>query len=1048
MTPFMNWSIPSDRLIGPRSRGGQNAKAGFDFQDAYASLQICRLLDEDTDIIAVRSEGAQDVDLLYKDGREEYIQIKNSPNERYTLDVLAPILQGFALNLLKASRSSTIIFTLLARSNNIDTVVTKLENKSYVDQDLKKISDLLIKSTQNYRAPECLMELSDSERYNLAAQLLDQTKFQFGIGDMFEGRFSFESHACSKMAKHGVGSADLHDAFNVIKGALNIKREFFRTDVEELLKQFIGRAAIEIFEGSAEAVSDELFSHPASPERIQLYYAGAPLGWDIIAAHGDIERDQHENLFERLRQPSETLKMVCIVAEPGAGKSTLARRLAADLYQERNAFLIRIKNKEDAQVWYNMPKFYQKIKRPFYVLMDDVFRDQDVLNALCELDQSLPITILATSRSNEYRTIRFGGESDRLTLKKPSPEEKDRLIARLGKNRNDLTSGQRQRLDDANQFLVLMIELTDPKGRRLEEIVEDTVEWLKIKDESTHRAYEYLCFAYQFGISIPVSLLERLDPNERFYNLPNRPTAQGLIFYDEDRARTIRVGHPIIADIAYSIYKEFKSPTSVLSDIIDAIDKRDNLEIRFAGHLLRALAQAKSPFIMTAFPEIDAFIVSCKQYATVHDLCIWRAFYLDIDNKDRAEDCVDTALERVPLGPIDCQMLLFFYRERGREKDAVPVLAKWIYENPDYSLAPYIGLIERYGTNEEIKRVLQETSDWLLNHANDTAVRMPYLGLVERNGTNEEIKRVLQETSDWLSNHPDEKEVFIAFIPTLIRLGRLDEALEVASEAISNHQDNQNLIETYLRLIRESADEQTVRILWNRLIARNPKDPKHLIEFAAWLRDHDKFEESESLYKELIKIPKEKTTKKLMEKTHYGYGRLLMEYKRYLEAAEQFRQTLGLHMGHQMAHSWLATALRNLGNLAKEEGNKQEADRFFAEAVREFRQAIYWAGVQKQPQAVFYTNLGWLYINWEKYSDAVESFSSAAKESPEFFVNYWGLGKAQMALGQFQKAENALRKASEKAPEDLNPPASEEIPELLRQCENELNKSGNNDKLV
>ena len=201
------------------------------------------------------------------------------------------------------------------------------------------------------------------------------------------------------------------------------------------------------------------------------------------------------------------------------------------------------------------------------------------------------------------------------------------------------------------------------------------------------------------------------------------------------------------------------------------------------------------------------------------------------------------------------------------------------------------------------------------------------------------------------------------------------EALEIATEAISYHEDDSNLIENYLRLIRESADEQIVRKLWNRLIARQPKDTNHLIEFAAWLRDHNQYEESESLYKELIKIPKNKITKKLILKTHYGYGRLLMKSERYLEATEQFQQTLRIHKGHQMAHSWLATALRALGKLAIEEGKKPDADRYFAEAEREFHHAIYWARVKEQPQAVFYTNLGWLHIDMEMYPDAVDLFS-------------------------------------------------------------------------
>jgi tetratricopeptide (TPR) repeat protein len=90
--------------------------------------------------------------------------------------------------------------------------------------------------------------------------------------------------------------------------------------------------------------------------------------------------------------------------------------------------------------------------------------------------------------------------------------------------------------------------------------------------------------------------------------------------------------------------------------------------------------------------------------------------------------------------------------------------------------------------------------------------------------------------------------------------------------------------------------------------------------------------------------------------------------------------------------------------------------------------------------------LGWLYIDREQYSDAIESFCSAIKKNHEYFGNYWGLGKAQMALGQFHMAENALCMALEKVPEDLQPPASEEIPQLLQQCRTALDQSGGTNK--
>ena len=84
----MKWSIPTDKLTDPRRGGGRENIKGIAFQDAYICLQLITLLDEEKGIIAVRPEGAQDVDLLYSDGREEYIQLKKSPHVIFIKEIL------------------------------------------------------------------------------------------------------------------------------------------------------------------------------------------------------------------------------------------------------------------------------------------------------------------------------------------------------------------------------------------------------------------------------------------------------------------------------------------------------------------------------------------------------------------------------------------------------------------------------------------------------------------------------------------------------------------------------------------------------------------------------------------------------------------------------------------------------------------------------------------------------------------------------------------------------------------------------------------------
>jgi len=371
--------------------------------------------------------------------------------------------------------------------------------------------------------------------------------------------------------------------------------------------------------------------------------------------------------------------------------------------------------------------------------------------------------------------------------------------------------------------------------------------------------------------------------------------------------------------------------------------------------------------------------------------------------------------------------------------------SKWLEDHPqdDSVRCRYLGLVEQHGTAEQVEQAVHETTTWLTKHPKDVNVRSAFITLVESKGSDKFKETIIDDIRIWLSRHTAAKEVWRTLIATLIHLGRQQEAVETAVEAISYHPDDLNLTTHYLHSVQESADEPTVRKLYESLIIRYPGDTGIRIEFASWLRDHNYNDEAEAYYKSLIELPKSKITGRLRRSTYLGYGDLLLKLDRYNEAEKQFREILRTHPGHQMAHEGLAKALHGLGKFAEQEGRTADVSRYFAEAKKEFRQAIYWAGVHAQPQAIFYTSLGWFYIDRQQYNDALEAFYSAIDENPEYFGNYWGLGRARMSLGQIQEAEDALRIALDKVPKDLQPPASKEIPELLRQCQGILSRSDN-----
>jgi tetratricopeptide (TPR) repeat protein len=175
---------------------------------------------------------------------------------------------------------------------------------------------------------------------------------------------------------------------------------------------------------------------------------------------------------------------------------------------------------------------------------------------------------------------------------------------------------------------------------------------------------------------------------------------------------------------------------------------------------------------------------------------------------------------------------------------------------------------------------------------------------------------------------------------------------------------------------------------------------------------------------------------------HYTYGWHLHRQKHYAEAAAQFRKVLAKQPQHQMALEGLGRALRDLANQAAEIRDLQTAKRYRKEAEGHFKSAVKVAKKLKISAARFYAARGWLYYDWGRFGEALEDFKMANQQGYHF-MSGWGEGAALVALKKYHKALAALRKALESAPQPLDPPASDEIPRLITDCEKALSSPTN-----
>jgi hypothetical protein len=108
-----NWLVQGAALETRRRRTGADVQRGFEYQRAFAVWKIAELLDDTKGIVGVRYEGAQDVDLLLADGRVIFVQLKDTPDDIYPASQIAPILIGFALDLLDSGEDERASFELI-----------------------------------------------------------------------------------------------------------------------------------------------------------------------------------------------------------------------------------------------------------------------------------------------------------------------------------------------------------------------------------------------------------------------------------------------------------------------------------------------------------------------------------------------------------------------------------------------------------------------------------------------------------------------------------------------------------------------------------------------------------------------------------------------------------------------------------------------------------------------------------------------------------------------------------------------------------------------
>ncbi len=525
----------------------------------------------------------------------------------------------------------------------------------------------------------------------------------------------------------------------------------------------------------------------AETDAIKKYYEGYPLKWGIILANGDVERDIAPKLEKKLNEKSEESKIICITGEAGAGKSTLAWRLAYQYSTSKNIPLIQVWDSDSSQTWYLIESVASSYKEPLIVLVDDVFRSEMASRALSIIGEASKITIIATSRHNEIpRDLSFRMPMQVFKLGKPSVDEISLALNKLNLLPEKLEPGFLHKIQKTQSWLVMMYELTG--GEDLQKRVRASVKQLQKQDDIVFRAYEYICFGSQYDLSFPENLLLNLDNKGYFYGVKERPASQGIIF------RTYRPGflrslHALISKEALLVYQ--RDPIVVLDELISAANPEDLYHRLFIFNLIDKFVTASQldrvgNLLNKQVAKIEGFI----QGSSITELSVFQLnFFRKINDKKRVEQIEHLITTKLPETASDWAVLADKAITSSSKEDGRKLTEKisaWLTDHDDgHVKSLYLRLVETFGNENKIRKLIDESYLWLQTNPEKTDYRQRYLNLVSKNGAKGQIERAIQDTSEWLEKFPTAINVQQKFLALVSKHGTNSQANKLIDERIA-----------------------------------------------------------------------------------------------------------------------------------------------------------------------------------------------------------------------------------------------------------------------
>ena len=553
----------------------------------------------------------------------------------------------------------------------MDLEVSKVIRKANPTKAMCNEVAALVKTKDRCGLPPEIVELSTKH-------VMASTAFE--LGPRSEPVATYSTLAFASFVRLGVPPKKVNDALSRVANDLDCGEVFHASRVMKLLATLLPERHPCSGKGKIRVVP---MSIPADDhETIRDNFLRGGHSWQAVSLDVDIARDNYNSLKKAINDGSGS-RLVVLEGVGGSGKTTLARRIALDLYREGNFLALEINDEFfDDDDWNAVEELASVMDgRRLLIVVDDIFRMPSIFDALNRLDDSKTISVLGTTRPGERETAFSHLEipEKKIELGAISVKEVDRLCAKLDVEKTNISQAEMKRLMETGQIFLLATTLL--KGS-LDEFARGLIVPLRENAADLLDGYIDLCVAGRQDLSTPKAVLIR--NNSLNLHLDKTPFLKGLVERSKEEGDRLRPGHALLAEAVLRV--ENVNPFDRSFDLIDCCDLNRPEERRYALKLLQICLEFDKPGLIAYVERVKTVVKKLKETADYIDLkrMVWILEGID-EVATAAELKQHITPSKVRSGP-DAASCMYDSEQEGKFADAFPTLLKF-YSDDDTGYA-------------------------------------------------------------------------------------------------------------------------------------------------------------------------------------------------------------------------------------------------------------------------------------------------------------------------------------------------------------------------